>query len=116
MNLRRKCLLVLALLPLGCEKQVINTIPPGQYIHLETGNTLDVSESGIRFLIGTNSHENSIEVSYKLLHDGRVELGTSDSPRIFEIIEDNWYYLPPHVERRPRNSEQASQVFAPSVE
>jgi hypothetical protein len=116
MKIPRVILPILWLALAGCVEQKIATIPPGQYIHLETGNTISVDEEGILFLLATKTQEDGLRVSYKLLNDGRIELGTSTSPDIFEIIADNWFYLPPQIERRPRNSEEVSQVFAPSVE
>lgn len=101
----------------GCGEQKNALIPPSEYIHLETGNTISVDDQEhILFLLETKTKEDGVRVSYKLLDDGRIELGTSTSPRIFDLIEDNWYYIPPRIERRPRNSEQVSQVFMPSVQ
>lgn len=116
MKARHFILLALCLCLAGCGEQQTVTIPQGQYIHLETGNTISVNEAGILFLLATKTQEEGLQVTYKLLNDGRIELGTSPSPDIFEVIEDNWFFLPPHIERRARNSEKASQVFAPSVE
>jgi len=95
-----------------------NSIPDGVYIHLETGNTIEIKEHQLTFYIKKKSTDilEPLTVSYKLFPDGRMELGTSTDPAIFSLIESNWFFVPPEIHRKERNNEDPSARFAPSVE
>lgn len=117
MTLTRTILGLVLLSLTGCFEHQ-SKIPNGKYIHLDTGNTIAVEDNHLIFYL-KKEHTPTIEplrVSYTLFPDGRMELGTSPNPDIFSLIETRWFFIPPEIHRKERNTEEASARFAPSVE